>query len=57
MTQVTVGKLKHGKVPVSQVRDATVRDALMKITENQVQLDTRLRTVEKAVVELQGARK
>ena len=57
MTQVMVKSLLNGKIPVSEVRDSTVRNILMRIVENQVQLGERMRTVEKAVIELQGTRR
>ena len=53
MTQVMVKSLLNGKIPVSEVRDSTVRNILMRVVENQVQLGERMRTVERAVVELQ----
>lgn len=53
MTQVMVKSLFNGKVPVSEVRDSTVRNILMRVVENQVQLGERMRTVERAVIELQ----
>ena len=57
MTQVMVKSLPNGKIPVSGVRDSAVRNILMRIVENQVQLGQRMRTVEKAVIELQGTRR
>ena len=57
MTQVMVKSLPNGKIPVSEVRDSAVRNILMRIVENQVQLGQRMRTVEKAVIELQGTRR
>ena len=57
MTQVMIKSLPNGKVPVAEVRDSTVRNVLMRIVENQVQLGERMRTVEKAVIELQGMRR
>ena len=53
MTQVMVKSLLNGKIPVSEVRDSTVRNILMRVVENQVQLGERMRTVEMAVIELQ----
>ena len=53
MTQVMVKSLLNGKIPVSEVRDSTVRNILMRVVENQVQLGDRMRTVERAVIELQ----
>ena len=53
MTQVMVKSLPNGKIPVSEVRDSAVRNILMRIVENQVQLGQRMRTVERAVIELQ----
>lgn len=53
MTQVMVKSLLNGKIPVSEVRDSTVRNILMRVVENQVQLGERMRTVERAVIELQ----
>ena len=53
MTQVMVKSLLNGKIPVSEVRDSTVRNILMRVVENQVQLGQRMRTVERAVIELQ----
>ena len=57
MTQVMVKSLLNGKIPVSEVRDSTVRNILMRVVENQVQLGERMRTVERAVIELQGMRR
>lgn len=57
MTQVMVKSLPNGKIPVAEVRDSTVRSVLMRIVENQVQLGERIRTVERAVIELQGTRR
>ena len=57
MTQVMIKSLPNGKIPVAEVRDSTVRNVLMRIVENQVQLCERMRTVEKAVIELQGTRR
>ena len=57
MTQVMVKSLLNGKIPVSEVRDSTVRNILMRVVENQVQLGERMRTVERAVIELQGIRR
>ena len=57
MTQVMVKSLLNGKIPVSEVRDSAVRNILMRIVENQVQLGERMRTVERAVIELQGTRR
>ena len=53
MTQVMVKSLLNGKIPVSEVRDSTVRNILIRVVENQVQLGERMRTVERAVIELQ----
>ena len=53
MTQVMVKSLLNGKIPVSEVRDSTVRNILMRVVENQVQLGERMRTVERAVIEVQ----
>ena len=53
MTQVMVKSLLNGKIPVSEVRDSAVRNILMRVVENQVQLGERMRTVERAVIELQ----
>ena len=57
MTQVMVKSLLNGKIPVSEVRDSTVRNILMRVVENQVQLDERMKTVERAIIELQGMRR
>ena len=57
MTQVMIKSLPNGKIPAAEVRDSTVRNVLMRIVENQVQLGERMRTVEKAVIELQGTRR
>ena len=57
MTQVMAKSLPNGKIPVSEVRDSTVRNILMRMVENQVQLGERMRTVERAVIELQGTRR
>ena len=53
MTQVMVKSLPNRKISVSEVRDSAVRNILMRIVENQVQLGERMRTVERAVIELQ----
>lgn len=50
---VTTKKLPHGAIPFVQIRDPQVRDALMKINENQRSLDKRLAAVESAARELQ----
>ena len=57
MTQVMVKSLPNGRIPVSEVRDSTVRNILMRVVENQVQLDERMKTVERAIIELQGMRR
>lgn len=57
MTQVIVKSLPNGKIPVSEVRDSTVRNILMRVVENQVQLDERMKTVERAIIELQRMRR
>ena len=57
MTQLMIKSLPNGNVPVAEVRDSTVRNILMRVVENQVQLGERMRTVEKAVIELQGTRR
>ena len=57
MTQVMVKSLLNGKIPDSEVRDSTVRNILMRVVENQVQLDERMKTVERAIIELQGMRR
>ena len=54
MIQVRIGKLPNGKVPVSEVRDGTTRSVLMRMVENQVSTGERTKTLERAVVELQG---
>ena len=54
MIQVRIGKLPNGKVPVAEVRDGTTRSVLMRMVENQVSTDERTKTLERAVVELQG---
>ena len=57
MTQVMIKSLPNGKIPVAEVRDSTVRNVLMRIVENQVQLGERMKTVERAIIELQGMRR
>ena len=42
MTQVMVNSLLNGKIPVSEVRDSTVRNILIRVVENQVQLVERM---------------
>ena len=54
MIQVRIGKLPNGKVPVAEVRDGTTRSVLMRMVENQVSTGERTKTLERAVVELQG---
>ena len=54
MIQVRIGKLPNGKVPVAEVRDGTTRSVLMRMVENQVAVGERTKTLERAVVELQG---
>ena len=54
MIQVRIGKLPNGKVPVAEVRDGTTRSVLIQIVENQVAVGERTKTLERAVVELQG---
>ena len=54
MIQVRIGKLPNGKVPVAEVRDGTTRSVLMRMVENQVSIGERTKTLERAVVELQG---
>ena len=54
MIQVRIGKLPNGKVPVAEVRDGTTRSVLMRMVENQAAAGERTKTLERAVVELQG---
>ena len=54
MIQVRIGKVPNGKVPVAEVRDGTTRSVLMRMVENQVAVGERTKTLERAVVELQG---
>ena len=54
MIQVRIGKIPNGKVPVSEVRDGTIRSVLMRMVENQVAAGERTKTLERAVAELQG---
>ena len=54
MIQVRIGKRPNGKVPVAEVRDGTTRSVLMRMVENQVSTGERTKTLERAVVELQG---
>ena len=54
MIQVRIGKVPNGKVPVAEVRDGTTRSVLMRMVENQVSTGERTKTLERAVVELQG---
>lgn len=57
MNKTTTKRLPHGTIPFMQIRDAQLRDVLMKIGENEKALDARLATVERVQNELQKKRR
>ena len=53
MKQIIKRKLAHGKIPLSGIRDVTVRDVIMKINENIATLNKQISEMQDAVMELQ----
>lgn len=53
MKNLITKRMPHGTIPFEQIRDPQTRDALMKINENQRNIDKRLAAVEAATRELQ----
>lgn len=55
MTKVVAKPLPHGRVPFADVADVTVRDRIMRLSENVVALAKQVATVQAAVCEIQKA--
>lgn len=53
MTKIVTKALPHGRVPFADVADVTVRDRIMRLSENIVSLSKQLATVQAAVNEMQ----
>ncbi len=56
MKNLITKKMPHGTIPFEQIRDPQTRDVLMKINENQRNLDKRIAAIETATRELQKRR-
>ena len=55
MTKIVTKALPHGRVPFADVADVTVRDRIMRLSENVVSLSKQLAEAQRAVIELQQA--
>ena len=53
MTVIKEKPLPHGSVPIHQIGDAMVRDAVMKLNENILSLKRQLAEAQRAIVEMQ----
>lgn len=51
--KVTAKALPHGNIPISDIADVTVRDRVMRLSENIASLASQLAEAQRAVVELQ----
>ena len=56
MKNLITKRMPHGTIPFEQICDPQIRDALMKINENERNLDKRLAAIETATRELQKRR-
>lgn len=54
MTVILIKYPPHGSIPISSVKDAGLRSALMKLVENQAFQNKEIARLQKAVIELQG---